>query len=426
MVRSMKVLATKACAVLPALLVVAACGSSNDSEFTHGDGKTDGVTNGGSDGFGNGGDAGGGTADGGDNECAAQEAEATLVKRPVDIIFTIDNSGSMSDEITEVQNQVNQNFANLIEAAGVDYHVIMISRHGANSSQSVCISAPLSGTSCSPVPAQPAETAKFFHYSVEIASQDAWCKVLSTFGAKDEFNLHPNGWGPLLRAEAYKVFVTISDDRINTTCTVNGKAFSFKDMDTIAGATTAAAAFDTALLELSPAQFGTATERNYVHHAIAGFNWANPSDKTIAWTPDQPINEGNCGSDSENSGKGHQAIAILTGGLRYPSCNPNYTTIFQEIAKGVVAGAKVACEFDVPDAPAGQTLDLATVISRYTPGDGSAPVDFGQVADAAACAPNKFYIEDKKIKLCPDACATVQADPKAQMKILFGCAADVK
>jgi len=419
MLRSVKLLV--AAAFVPGLVLLGACGSSTDPKAGGSDGTGNANGPGGpNDSFGgNGGN--GGPGDDAGNECAAQEAQATVVKRPVDIIFTIDNSGSMSDEIAEVQTQVNQNFTNIIDAAGVDYHVILISRHGANSSQSVCISAPLSGTNCAPVPTQPAETAKFFHYSVEIASQDAWCKILTTFDKADEFNLHPNGWGELLRPDAFKVFVTISDDRINTSCSVNGSTLKFQDQNTIAGATAAAEAFDAALLARSPAQFGTAAQRNYVHHAIAGFDWAEPT-KTKAWPATDPINEETCGDDSENPGKGHQAIAKLTGGLRFPSCDPNYTAIFQEIAKGVVAGAKVACEFDIPDAPPGETLDLNTVVSRYTPGNGGAPVDFGQVANAAACAPNKFYIENDKIKLCPEACTLVQSDEKAQMKILFGCA----
>lgn len=403
-------------------LALVACGSDPNANGLDGDGSSGSSgSSGASGGFGEPGSSGGP----GEKECAAQEAQATLTKRPVDVIFVIDNSGSMSQEITEVQNQVTTNFTNIIEAAQVDYRVILVSRHGpANGDQSICISQPLSGGSCNPIPAQPQQTAKFFHYSVEVASTDAWCKLMTRFNTADApsqgYNLHPNGWGERLRPDSFKVIVGISDDRISGSCTVNGSNISFND-NSIANATANAEAFDTALLALSPQHFGTAAKRNYVYHAISGFAFRS-DNAALAYTPDMPINEGQCGGDSANISRGHQAMAKLTGGLRYPSCNPNYTTIFQAIAEGVVAGAQVACEFDIPEPPSGQKLDLATVISRYTPGGGGAPVDFGQVANVGACAPGKFYIEEEKIKLCPEACTIVQADPEAKMNILFGCA----
>ncbi|MGQ0505643.1 MAG: hypothetical protein ACT4TC_10010, partial [Myxococcaceae bacterium] len=50
--------------------------------------------------------------------------------RPVDIIFVIDNSGSMTSEIQEVERNINVNFAQIIQASGVDYRVILIAKHG--------------------------------------------------------------------------------------------------------------------------------------------------------------------------------------------------------------------------------------------------------------------------------------------------------
>lgn len=412
------------------LVTVVACGSSTpdangfDSNL-NASGGTPGTSGmpGSSGDFGSSGMASGGTSGAsGGPACAAQEAAASLTKRPVDIVFVIDNSGSMSGEITETQNQVNTNFAALIEASKIDYRVIMVTRHGQNSAQSVCISQPLSGTTCMPVPAQPVETAKFFQHSIEIASTDAWCRMLTSFDTADEFNLHPTGWGSLLRPTSFKVFVTISDDHISSSCNVRGANKTFNDGNNAAAATTAADAFDAELLALSPAQFGTAAKRNYLVHAIAGFDWFDLADKTKAYPPTAPIATTKCGIDSVNPGYGHQALAIKTGGLRFPSCQPNYTTIFKAMAAGIIDGAKVACEFPVPADPAGQTLDLSTVVPHYTPGAGGAGTDFGQVANVAACAANKFYIEANTIKLCPATCDTVQADPKAAIKVLFGCA----
>src|SRR5262245_53038707 len=65
-----------------------------------------------------------------DAACVATSVQATLRKLPVDVIFIIDNSGSMTDNIESVQNNINDSFASIIGASGVDYRVIMISEHG--------------------------------------------------------------------------------------------------------------------------------------------------------------------------------------------------------------------------------------------------------------------------------------------------------
>lgn len=64
---------------------------------------------------------------------------------PVDIIIVIDNSGSMSTEIKGVQDNINKNFAAILENSGLDYRVILVAAYGKYTSQRVCIEAPLSG-----------------------------------------------------------------------------------------------------------------------------------------------------------------------------------------------------------------------------------------------------------------------------------------
>ena len=122
------------------------------------------------------------------------------------------------------------------------------------------------------------------------------------------------------------------------------------------------------------------------------------------------------------AGTAYQALSMTTGGLRFPLCDTtSYDAVFQAIADGVVSGATIACEFPIPDPPPGETIDLATVVVEYTPGGGGAAQHFHQVASAAVCEPDGFYIEGPTIKLCPDTCSVVQADPEAKLGILFGC-----
>lgn len=408
------------------VLTAIACGSSEGNGGTEdpfnsssGTSGTSGETSSSaSSGFASSGTSGA-TSSGDPKECAAQEAAATLAKKPVDIVFVIDNSGSMSGEIAEVEKQINDNFSTIIDAAKIDYKVIMVAQYGSNANQDVCIKAPLAAgvASCSPPAAQPTDSAKFVHHAVQVESRDAWCRLNEFWNKADRFGKHPTGWGGLLRANSFKVFAVITDDRVG--CSFGGK--SYDDQGNAAAGDTAAKQFDADLLALSPTNFGTAAKRNYVWHSIIALAPFNNADLTLAHPPSAPIVTATCTPGAAAIGTGYQGLSKLTGGLRYPTCGLNYTTIFKEMAKSVVSGATVSCEFPVPAAPAGETLDLSTVVPRYTPGAGGASVDFQQVANAAACAPDKFYIENNTVKLCPATCDKVQTDSTAAIKVLFGC-----
>jgi hypothetical protein len=354
--------------------------------------------------------------------CTQTKAQSKKITRPVDIILVIDNSLTMKDKITTVENQISTNLVSIVDAAKIDYRIILISAHGTDTvtQAKVCIKAPLSGTSCSPIPAQPAETARFFHHSMAVGSNDAFCAVLNGLDTTDEFNLHVGGYASLLRAPAFKVFIVLTDDRVSATC----KNKSFDDASSIAGGAGAADTFDSALINPHPTLFGDKNNRNYIWHSIVGLTDFDTLDKTKPSPPSAPITTNKC-TTAFNPGTGYQGLSIQTGGLRYPICGLDYSAIFAAIADSTITGAALACEFEIPSPPPGKTLDLSTVVPHFTPSGGGPAVDFRQVKDAASCLPNKFYIEDGKIKLCPDACTLVQSDSGgAQIDILYGCDPD--
>ncbi|MDC0740331.1 hypothetical protein [Polyangium mundeleinium] len=428
------------CAFAGFSLIGAGLGAGcSGGDNTSGSGNTGGNSSGssqggggnGQGGSGNGGEGGditffdAGPGDGGlteDSACVSQSSEATLVKKPVDVIVLIDNSGSMSAEIIGVQNNINQNFAQILEASGLDYRVILIARHGnASSAQSVCIEAPLSGIpagGCMPPPVSPVNNpGKFFHYSVEVASHDSLCKVLSTYGVQDEYGFAPMGWKEWLRPDAFKTFIELTDDGVN--CSYGGKTYN--DSNSVNGGNTVATNWDTALLALSPENFGTAENRNYRFYSIVAMAYNDPANKP--YEPSDPVITGKCPTAAD-PGTGYQGLSNLTGGLKFPLCDTtSYDAVFQAIAEGVVAGAQVACEFGIPDPPEGTTVDLSSVVVDYTPGDMSPNKQFSQVADAAACAADAFYIDKpaNKIILCPDTCGVVKNDAAAKVAVLFAC-----
>ncbi len=94
-----------------------------------------------------------------------------------------------------------------------------------------------------------------------------------------------------------------------------------------------------------------------------------------------------------------------------------------------IQGSQVACTFQMPTMGTnGEKVDPMLVNVNYTPGSGGAPVTFGQVPAVGDCTAQKggwFYDDPAKpttVTLCPSTCASVQADEKAKIEILLGCA----
>ena len=340
-----------------------------------------------------------------DAACASVKAEATLEKKPVDIIFLIDNSGSMTDEIVAVQNNINKNFADIIGKSGLDYRVIMVTSHGdARTRQSVCVSKPLSTIDCSPsVPARPGNNPpRFFHYSIEIESTDSFTRLLNSYNGteKDQFGLAPMGWSQWLRTDAFKVFIEITDDNSDTTETN----------------------FESNLLAKTPKHFGTAGKRNYVWHTIGGLKENSPPSK--AWGPADPIQTQKCtnGGGAVNASPVYQKLSVATGGLRFPICeHSSFDAVFTNVAMGVIAGAKVACDFPTPMPPPGEEIDLGSVVLEYTPMGTGAVQTLRQVKSAAECAADAFYLNNGRIYICPMACDLIQGDTKAKIDVNFDC-----
>lgn len=336
---------------------------------------------------------------GGGEACATVTSMANLEKRPVDVIMVIDNSCSMTEEIVAVQENVNTNFATIIGNSGLDYRIILISKHGsATPGQSICIGSPLSGNaSCSPPPSRPTNGSRFFHYSTEIGSFDSLRKIISTYNAAGSDGTAPNGWSGWLRDGAYRTFIEITDDN-----------------ETVMSA----AQFEQQLTALTPARFGTVQNRNYTFHSIVGV--APKANASEAYQPAEPAVTMKC-STAENPGRTYQDVSRATNGLRFQMCQPNlYGTVFQAVAQGVIASAQVACDFAVPTPPPGFTLNNRIYVA-YTPGAGGAPTEFLQVSNAAACAANSFYVQTGRVIFCPQTCSSVRMDAMAQVAVRFSC-----
>ncbi|MBK9071399.1 MAG: hypothetical protein IPL79_10410 [Myxococcales bacterium] len=336
-----------------------------------------------------------------DEACTSAEAQAESVIAPVDIIFVIDNSGSMTEEILAIQENINTDFAAIIGASGIDYRIIMFGHHGNYASgQNICISTPLSGHSCSPIPAVPIDTTNYFHYSQEVGSNNSLTLLITKYASADTDGRHAAGWGQWLRPEALKVFVEITDDQ--STGTYNSYTL-----------------FDAALLALDPEQFGTAENRRYVFHSIIGVVEKDPV--TAAYAPTEAVATSAC-STAVNAGSVYQELSRLTGGLRFPLCQTNsYDVVFNAVAQDVIDSVSLPCSFAIPE-PATGTIDPDRIIVNYTPGNGGDPISLTRVIDEAACVDNGWFLSAANtIQLCGSACAIAEADAEGAISVLAAC-----
>jgi len=344
---------------------------------------------------------------GGSDSCATRRATADVVRQPVDIIVVIDNSGSMQDEIDAVEQNINVNFTNILQASGVDYRVIMLSRHEKQGRQtSICVTAPLSANAaCPPTPDRPAFSERFYQYSLKVDSLNSLVLMVDTIDgtAEDEFGLGPMGWGAWLRPAAAKVILEITDD----------------------DSTQMTAADFVAKLTAKSAQFGTVAAPAFVFHSIIGIG--EKPQVTEPWLPNEEVQTSLCTGNSdtvENHGPVYQELSKTTRGLRFPLCQ--FTADdddFETIAKDVASKAAIACEFAIPAPPAGQDLDLSKVAVSYAPDATTPPKTFGQAMTQADCVPDAFYTDaaSNKILLCPDTCAAAQRGANPKIDVLFTC-----
>jgi hypothetical protein len=398
-------------------------GTSGGSTGASGSPSTGGapLSVGGSSTGGSGISVGGGTAGGQTGTagaCATAVSDAELTTQPVDILIVLDNSGSMHEEMGAVEKNINENFANVLGTSGVDYRVILLSRHrrGARTTgeteanTSVCVTQPLSGLLTCPADL-PVFTDRFYQYGQKIESFDALNWVLDAYDTppsnSDGKKLAPNGYSPWLRAGAKKVILVLTDDNEGNSGDDNPLTIP---------------QFLQGLSQLSSAHFGTAEAPTFVFHSIIGVQ--EKPDPTQAYLPTEPVQVAKCtgnGASIPDSGRLYQELSIKTGGLRFPICQfPSYDAVFKRIAEDVTVKTSLRCDFEVPMPPAGTTLELDKVAVNHVQVNGT-KIKFGQAAIPADCQADAFYIENNRVWLCPAACDAVKADPGADVEVLFTC-----
>jgi hypothetical protein len=317
-----------------------------------------------------------------DGGCAefVEKAEKQAGGR-ADVIWALDNSGSMTEEAAGVQANMNF-FSQFITQQGIDVHVVVISSGPPVQiipgiialDNGVCIDPPLGMPGACPQGDDTNLAAGYMHWRVTVGSNDALLQIQNTF----------QGWRGMLRPDATKTFVVVTDDEADPPPT---------------------AAEFVAWVNQQP--------------EFQGALWRYSG---VFCIPGQPVTA-NCA----NVGVVHNDLVVQTGGVAAHMGQPDWSAIFQQLADAVVADAvPVSCEWLIPPPPDGEELDPAKVNVRFTPSSGVEETIYG-VGDPEGCTADfkGWHYDDpvnpSRLVACPTTCPILQADDNARISVVFGC-----
>ncbi len=311
------------------------------------------------------------------DECAEVVFEADTAFRPADIIWVIDTSESMDEEIARVRANVNE-FVSQIDGSGVDVRMVMVASKEnrtinievpiipfpvPQSYLGVCVPPPLSGADTCP---DEDNVPFFMHPDVDVYSTDALERLM--IDAYPQFK-------SMLRSWARTHIVVVTDDS------------SSKDADWFRNQTR----------NVDPPGFSV----DYVFHSI------------IARSGD------GCG---DGSGDDYEALSIATGGEVQSVCLSDWTPTFDALLEGVVAGAVLPCAYAIPDPGEGAVINPAQV-NVYLTNPGEDPQLVLGVDGAEGCtAAGGWYYDDPEepsaVYICSSLCG---AGVEGSIDIAFGC-----
>lgn len=298
-----------------------------------------------------------------EDECASYSEAAENMLQPADIIFIVDNSGSMGDEAAAVQANLNS-FSQQITDSGVDAHVVLISSYPGDG-HGICVDAPLGIGQCPNADTNPPV---FLHVDRGVGSNEALIELLDTHGT----------WAGSIRPESGLHIVVVTDDE--------------SDLDALS--------FDTQFKALNP-DFD-----DYKLHGI--------------------VSKQNC-EDAADIGQVYIDLGLMTGGIVEDLCAQNFQPVFDLLATEVISGSVLACEWEIPEPPPGETFNPDEVNVEFSDGMGNTTI-IGRVDDPAECANVNagWYYDDPVnptlIIACPATCEQMQNAMQATIEITLGCA----
>jgi hypothetical protein len=379
--------------VLFAGLFVGGCEGGDDEGSTDADSDsdtdvdTDGDTDGDADGDSDG-DSDGDTFD----ECVAVSEGAQNTYEPIDVIFTIDNTPSMTDEINEVRANMNA-FSEQVGAAGLNMRIVLISclpgDCGNDTWNGICIDPPVGaeGGCEGSGPYDDTNLPDYLHVSERVESVKTFENAIATY----------DQWKDMLRPASKKHFVIVSDDTDEIT----------------------AEQFNESVLALDEDMF-----EDYQFNGIFAYM---SKDDACAISSSEP-----CCTYAAPEGQtevwidAYAELVQMTGGVSGDLCLQDFDPVFDELAGSVIASAEINCEWEIPDPPEGETLDPDKVNVEFIDGEGNSHI-IGHIESAEQCdqVENGWYYDDPEnptmVYVCSQTCEWIQGDEGAQINVQFGC-----
>jgi hypothetical protein len=349
-----------------------------------------------------------------DADCPAVVVSARVERAPVDMIWVVDNSASMQVAIDQVSRGL-AHFADQVAASGLDYRVIMLSlrsssnpvRIGSSDRFGVCVTPPLAGDEwCG-------DGERFFHINADIRSVEPLEQLLGTlaqtsgYGPEDARGSEP--WAHLLRPEATKSIIVVSDDN---------SRLSPDDFERFSGGGNPFGE-----TTLPPGLFDRSWERtfhDYLFHALYGYGDAGDRGDRCVYSD---------GSSPPSGGPTYTTLVQRTGGVRAPICTgaDAWRPFFNQVATSVVRSARRDCRIAIPTPPEEMMFvpDMLNVVLRSTGEEQTLP----RVEHLDACGfSGGWYYDDAssptEVSLCPESCDQAVHAIRyygASLLVEFGC-----
>jgi hypothetical protein len=301
--------------------------------------------------------------------CTASSAMVEEGFAPIDIIYVVDSSGSMSNEAERVQENMNE-FSRQLGLLELDYHVVMIT-----TSSYVSVPPPL-GT----------DTERYMLIDRPVSSHEPLQALLDEYPTYSSF----------LRRSAITHFVAVTDDESDVT------AADFR------------------------ARMEANLMRNFTFHAIASEE--GPTSLTNPEGACQ-VSSGFPPEGAAAPGIQYYDLARLTGGLTFSICTPagEWASLFDSLTTAIAVPMALPCRYEVPLAPDGMELDPFRVNVVYTSGSGAEqvlPYAGGTAGEDPDCTGGGWYYESDAqdvILICPNTCSMIEADAEGRLDLAFGC-----
>jgi len=301
--------------------------------------------------------------------CVETTASAGQSSAPADIIWIIDSSESMDNEIDIVRENINA-FAAIIGGSGIDYRVTMIAADRringgffGRSYHGVCVPPPLSAADRCPDVDNPGT---YLHVREGVYSTDSLEVLIDNYSEYQSF----------LRPAAKLHIVEVSDDE-----TWRSPRW-LRDQ----------------IGSLAPPGF----PEDFKFHSIV----QTPGDRCGDADGDRYIN-----------------LSTATGGAVASICESNWDPIFEAIQEIVIEDSALPCYYAMPEVPDDTEIVLDEVNVYFTPAEGERTL-LPNVDSADACGElNGWYYDDpivpSGITLCAAACGD---EVDGELEIAFGCA----